>query len=183
MIWNPARRPQANGVVERSQGTGKRWAEPKTCANPQELQRRLNDMDRIQREVYPSIERKQSRSQAYPELQRTDRPYSRAWEKSHWDFELVLEHLAEYSVPRHVDKKGQVSVYNRNHYVGKQYSGRDVYVTLDPVDREWVFSTPEGVQVRRRVAEEITRERIMKLQVTHRRPRPALPRGKTQCRD
>ena len=28
VIWNPPRCPQANGVVERSQGTGKRWAEP-----------------------------------------------------------------------------------------------------------------------------------------------------------
>src|SRR5688500_11212947 len=31
--WNPPRRPQDNGVVERSQGTGKRWGEPHTCAS------------------------------------------------------------------------------------------------------------------------------------------------------
>ena len=31
IIWNPPRRPQDNGVVEHSQGTGKRWAEPATC--------------------------------------------------------------------------------------------------------------------------------------------------------
>jgi transposase InsO family protein len=168
MIWNRPRRPQDNGVVERSQGTGKRWVEPQTCRDPHELQQRLDEMDRIQREVYPSIAG-QSRLQAFPGLQHSQRPYNKAWEQQHWDLELVLAHLAEYSVLRHVDRKGQVSLYNRNHYVGKQYSGRDIYVMLDPIDREWVFSTPEGTQLRRKVAEEISQERILKLQVTHRR--------------
>ena len=168
MIWNPPRRPQHNGVVERSQGTGKRWGEPPTCADPAELQRRLDQMDRIQREVYPSIAG-QSRWQAFAGLQQVTRPYSRTWEKGHWDLALVLAHLADYSVSRQVDCKGQVSVYNRNHYVGKRYAGQALFVQLDPVDREWVFSTPQGLQLRRKAAEEITRERIQKLCVTHRR--------------
>ena len=42
MVWNPPRRPQDNGVIERSQGTGKRWGEPATCADARELQRRLD---------------------------------------------------------------------------------------------------------------------------------------------
>jgi hypothetical protein len=168
MIWNPPRRPQDNGVVERSQGTGKRWGEPKACRDAQELQQRLDDMDRIQREVYPSIHG-QSRWQAFPALEQAHRPYSKAWEKRSWDIELVLAHLADYRVLRRADRKGQVSLYDRKHYVGKQYGGRDVYVHLDPIDREWVFTTPEGTQVRRKVAEEITEERILKLQVTHRR--------------
>src|SRR5579863_4810664 len=54
--WNPPRRPQDNGVVERSQGTAKRWTEPGTCAKPSELQQRLDEMDRIQRQEYPSID-------------------------------------------------------------------------------------------------------------------------------
>jgi len=170
MIWNPPRRPQDNGVVERSQGTGKRWGEPETCRDPQELQQRLNDMDRIQRQAYPSIQGR-SRWEAFPELRQSTRPYSAAWERGAWNIDLVLAHLADYSVTRRVDRKGQVSVYNRNHYIGKQYGGQDAYVVFDPVDEEWVFTTPEGVQLRRKVAEEITRERIMKLQVSHRRPR------------
>jgi hypothetical protein len=168
MIWNRPRRPQDNGVVERSQGTGKRWGEPKTCCDQRELQRRLEEMDRIQREVYPSIQG-QSRWQAFPGLQHADRPYRRTWEKRNWDIERVLTHLADYSVLRRVDRKGQVSVYNRNHYVGRHYGGRDIYVLLDPIDREWVFTTPEGMQLRRKVAAEITHERILKLQVTNRR--------------
>jgi len=168
MIWNPPRRPQDNGVVERSQGTGKRWGEPHTCRALEELQQRLDQMDRIQREVYPSIEGL-SRAQAFPELQHPVRTYTKGWEKRAWDLERVLAHLADYSVPRRVDRKGQVSVYNRNHYVGKPYRGQDVYVVLDPADREWVFITREGVQLRHKAAAEISRERIIHLQVTHRR--------------
>src|SRR5947209_19752233 len=51
---NPPRRPQANGVVERFQGVGKMWAEPSSCDSPAELQRRLDVVDRWQRERYPS---------------------------------------------------------------------------------------------------------------------------------
>jgi hypothetical protein len=43
--FNPPRRPQDNGVIERSQGTGKRWAEPGACANAKELQLPLKDMN------------------------------------------------------------------------------------------------------------------------------------------
>lgn len=182
MVWNPARCPQDNGVVERSQGTGKRWSEPSTCQDADELRRRLADMDRIQREAYPSIHG-QSRWQAFPGLRQVPRPYSKTWEKRHWDLELVLAHMADYSAVRRVDGKGQVSVYDRKHHVGKTYRGQDIYVLLDPVDREWVFATPTGIQLRRKVADELTRERIMKLQVAHRR-RPAFgASGKTLCRD
>ena len=168
MIWNPARRPQDNGVVERSQGTGKRWGEPETCKNADELQRRLDDMDRIQREVYPSING-HSRWQAFPGLQQIARSYNKSWEKRNWDLQLVVDHMANEHALRHVDRKGQVSIYGRSHYVGQKYQGQDVYVFLDPVDREWVIATPAGVQLRRKAAEEITQERILKLQVTNRR--------------
>jgi transposase InsO family protein len=182
MTWNPPRTPQDNGVVERSQGTGKRWTEPSTCKDADELQRRMDDMDRIQREVYPSIQGK-SRWQAFPDLKQVDRPYSKTWEKRHWDLELVLAHMSEYSAVRHVDRKGRVSVYNRHHCVGAAHQGKSIYVFLDPVDREWVFATAEGVQIRRKVAEEITRARIVNLQVTDRRDGASRASGKTQCRD
>ena len=170
MVWNPARTPQDNGVVERSQGTGKRWGEPHTCQDPDELQRRLDDMDRIQREVYPSIEG-QSRWQAFPGLHEVAHPYTKTWEKKHWDIERVLAFMADQNALRRVDGKGQVSVYGRSHYVGQKYQGQDIYVYLDPVDREWVFATAKGVQLRRKVAAEITHERILNLQVTNRRDR------------
>jgi transposase InsO family protein len=167
MMWNPPRSPQDNGVVERSQGTGKRWTEPGTCKDADELQRRIDYMDRIQREVYPNPEGK-SRLQAFPDVHQVPRPYRKTWEQRHWDLQLVLTHLAEYNAVRRVGCSGQVSVYGRDHYVGKKYRGQDIYVFLDPVAREWVFATPAGTQLCRKVAEELTRERIIKLQVSHR---------------
>ena len=167
MMWNPPRSPQDNGVVERSQGTGKRWTEPGTCKDADELQRRIDYMDRIQREVYPNQEGK-SRLQAFPDVHQVPRPYSKTWEQRHWDLQLVLTHLAEYNAVRRVGCSGQVSVYSRDHYVGKKYRGQDIYVFLDPIAREWVFATPAGTQLCRKVAEELTHERIIKLQVSHR---------------
>jgi hypothetical protein len=53
--YNDPRAPTQNAVVERSQGTSKRWGEPQTCASAQELQKRLRRFDSIQRAVYPSL--------------------------------------------------------------------------------------------------------------------------------
>src|ERR1700677_1881525 len=38
--------PQQNPKIERSQGTGKRWAEPKSCRTIAELQANLDQADR-----------------------------------------------------------------------------------------------------------------------------------------
>ena len=86
--WNPPRRPQDNGVVERSQGTAKRWAEPGVCASAAELQRRLEEMDVIQRQEYPSV-RGRSRLEAFPQLAHSGRAYTRAWEQEHWSLTAV----------------------------------------------------------------------------------------------
>lgn len=167
-VCNPPRRPQDNGVVERSQGTGKRWAEPKSCADAGELQERLRDMDQIQRAEYPSVAGR-SRMEAFPELAHSGRVYSAAWEKAHWSLDLVLAHLAGYAVPRKVDRSGTVSLYNANHYVGKLHHKKVIYVYLDPQRREWVFADEDGRQLRTQPAEQLSRRRIQTLTVTVRR--------------
>lgn len=155
-------------MIERSQGTGKRWAEPGTCADAEELQARLRDMDLIQREEYPSVAG-QSRLAAYPDLKHSGRPYSLTWERKHWRLDLVLAHLAGYVVPRKVDKCGTVSLYNSNHYVGTIHGGKLVYVMLDPHRCEWIFTDDQGHQLRAQPAEQLCRKRIETLTVTHRR--------------
>jgi len=170
LIWNPPCRPDKNGVVERSQGVGKQWAEPFACDTPAELQRRLNRMDRVQREKYPSIHG-QSRSEAYPDLQHSGRCYDAAWEKQHWSLDRVVDYLADYVVSRRVDRAGLVSIYNRNYYVGKHYQGQPLQVFLDPTTLHWVFADAEGRELRTHPAEQISRERIVGLQVTNRRLR------------
>ena len=179
ITFNPPRRPQDNGVIERSQGTGKRWAEPGACANAAELQRRLKDMDVIQREEYPSLQGR-SRLAVYPELKHSGRAYSRRWEHQHWRLDSVLEHLAGYAVPRQVDSSGSVSVYNTTYYVGKRYTGKRVYVSVDPLRREWLFRDAQGNQVRTQPAEQLCRERIVSLMVSDRRQRSG---RQNRCRD
>lgn len=170
VTWNRPRRPQQNGVVERSQGVSKRWAEPHTCADAAELRRRLGEMDAVQREEYPSIGGK-SRSEAFPGLAHSGRPYSRGREAREWSPGRALGHVAEYVVVRRVDGNGKVSLYDRGHWVGKQWSGQDLYVSLDPDAVEWVFTGRDGREVRRRPASELTQANIVGLRVS--RPRGA----------
>ena len=162
--WNTPRRPQENGVVERSQGTAKRWAEPGACATGAELQRRLEVMDHIQRQEYPSVDGR-SRLEAFPQLAHSERAYTPAWERAHWSLARVAAHLSGYTLPRRVDKSGTVSVYNRNHYVGKIHHRKTVHVMLDPEAIEWIFADEKGQQLRSRPATEISRKAIMGLTV------------------
>ena len=168
MIWNTPRRPQENGVVERSQGTGHRWCEPGTCESPMELQSRLEKMDRLHREVYPYRERL-SRLAYYPGLAHTGRPYSTELEAALWDWRRVTAHLSGYVGARRVNKNGDVSIYDRAYYVGVRFQGQEVYVTFDPETIEWVFSDASGRELRHKAAREITPERVMALDVTNRR--------------
>ncbi|HSU83282.1 MAG TPA: hypothetical protein VLR69_12745 [Thermoanaerobaculia bacterium] len=170
MIWNPPRRPQANGVVERSQGTGKRWAEPGTCRDVAELRLRLEEQDDIQRALYPRF-KGLSRMEAFPGLKHSGRAYRPDEEERAWDLEPVLSHLADYVLVRRVDGSGTVSVYNKSRYVGKALCGRDVYITLDPLAVEWTYSGPDGVCYRRQKAEELTAERVRGLNVSRHRQR------------
>jgi hypothetical protein len=168
MIWNTPARPQENGVVERSQGTAKSWAEPATCDDPEQLRGRLERMDRIQREAYPGADGR-SRREAHPGLAHSGRAYDAAREGADWDMGPVKAHLAECVARRRVDRKGRVSIYNRERYVGVIHGGKEVHVMFDPEANEWVFADERGQKLGSKPAEEIDRERIMGLTVTHRR--------------
>jgi hypothetical protein len=115
--------------------------------------------------------RGRSRLEAFPELAHSGRAYTRAWERAHWSLAAVAAHLAGYAVPRRVDKSGTVSVYNRNHYVGKCHAGKTVHVMFDPEAIEWIFADEKGQQLRSRPATEISRKAIIGLMVTNRRKR------------
>ncbi len=136
--FNPPRQPQKNGVVERFQGVGKQWSEPHTCHTPAELEARFVHLDRLQRERYP-VQAEQSRRELFPELKHSGRPYSRRWERRHWDAKRMRYFLAEHVVPRTVDESGTVSVYYRTLYVGKKHRRQTVYITFDPEDGQWVI--------------------------------------------
>jgi hypothetical protein len=165
---NPPRCPQANGVVERGQGVGKQWCEPWTCASGVELQRRLEEMDRVQREVYP-VRCGQSRLAAYPGLKHSGQTYDPSQEESTWDLQKVWDLVGTHRVPRQVDRGGKLSVYNRSYSVGVIWAGRTVWVGLDPVEGQWTFQDEHGYEIRRQPAKELSRESICGMEVTHRR--------------
>jgi hypothetical protein len=165
---NPPRRPQANGVVERSQGVGKQWSEPSSCESAAELQRRLDVVDRWQRERYPSVKGR-SRMEAHPGLAHSGRPYDPATEPQTWELPKVWELMGTHRVPRHVDKQGKLSVYNRPYSVGVAWAGRTVWVGFDPLKGDWTFQEGQGLEIRRQIAEELTREVVTAMEVTSRR--------------
>jgi hypothetical protein len=162
--WNDPGRPQQNGTVERSQGTTQRWAEPGRCGSVAELQQTVDEADRCQRELYP-FRPGQTRWSAYPGLRHSARRYRVTQEARLWRIGPVLAHLAEYVVPRRVDQKGLISIWNRNHYVGTAYARQLVWVRLDPERREWVISDEGGNQIRIRPSRELTKERIRRLDI------------------
>lgn len=164
MHWNTPRRPQENGVIERSQGLASAWAEPRQCQTVRQLQSRLNRADQLQREVYPSI-RKQSRLAAYPELNHSGRRYSLRWEQQHWDWQRVLDHLSAYCVPRHVDQSGKIGLYHDKLFVGCLHKGRDVLLQFDPERLEWLVSDEQGNQLRTVPATSWTPHAVQHLEV------------------
>jgi hypothetical protein len=160
--WNDPCHPEQNPKVERSQGTGSRWAEPWTCRSARDLQRRFDREDRVQREWYPAVAGR-GRLAAFPDLAHSGRRYTRGWERRHWDLGQAVQQLAAYQAVRKVSTAGHVGVYDTSYYVGRQYAGQSVYVQLDPEALVWVVSDPAGRQVRTHAAKQITRARIRAL--------------------
>lgn len=149
VAWIPPRTPQDNGVVERGQGVAKAWAEPQRCRSMAELQRRLDEEDRVQRESYPHAGAA-SRMAAYPGLAHSGRPYDAAWEQAHWSWGAVLEYLGGSQVTRRVDGSGKIGLYHEKVYVGTVNRGKDVVVQFDAAAAEWVVSDRGGVELCRR---------------------------------
>jgi hypothetical protein len=164
---NRPRCPQANGVVERSQGTAKRWADPGSCAGIDELRRRLAEEDRRQRQEYPALGGL-SRLEAHPALLHSGRGYALAWERACWDLEAATRVLAGVTVSRKVSREGKVSLYDRAYVVGAAYRGEAVEVRLDAAAGAWVFGRG-GAELRRQRAVELDRERIMALSISRQR--------------
>jgi transposase InsO family protein len=167
MTWNRPRQPQENGVIERSQGTANRWCEPWTCDTPEELQTRLERMDQIYRASYP-YKAVQSRTAYYPGLTDSGHPYTIESESQLWDWSRITTHLSTYVVVRQVDPRGYVSIYNRNRYVGKIHQGKRVSVMYDPETNEWLFADAQGHYLSRKLADELSPQRVLDLDVTRR---------------
>jgi hypothetical protein len=166
--------PEDNPLVERSQRTALDWGEPGKHDTPEQLQARLDEEDRIQREVY-RFDGERSRMEVYPELRWLGNPYSAgAWEAIFWDHLKALACLAQVRLDRRVDKDGRVSLYDHRHQLGPGCRGQQVSVTFCAVGQEWVFWQHDR-EVSRGPAWYLSAENICGLQV-RRRPQRAQQR-------
>jgi hypothetical protein len=163
--------PQQNPKIERSQGTGKRWAEPGRCQSVAELQAHLDEADGIQRAEYPTRGGR-SRMELFPELCHSGRKYSQSWEEQTWSLRRVEAQLAEYIAIRKVSATGQVKVYDRSRYIGKPYVGQYVQMHYDPERHQWIVADQEGREIRHLDAPEINHEEIVKCIFRKKRPEP-----------
>lgn len=164
LIFKPPRQPQYNGVVEKSQDTGQRWCEPSTATTVVQLQARLDVMDQVQREEYPSLQGR-SRLAVFPELQSPPRPYTRRWESRAWDLRRAQDYLAGFVAVRQANKQGQISIYARRVSVGAQNRRKAVVVQYDADTQAWLLSDTDGRLLREVAAPEICRERILAVNI------------------
>jgi hypothetical protein len=176
--WNPARQPWLNPKVERTNGVTQQWVEIGSCPDHATLKERLAWACRLQRERYPALAGR-TRLETYPELTHIARPYSEESEPTLWQLSRVDAFLAGRSWRRRADRYGSIWLYNRGHTLGKAHAGKEVQVRFDPETRHWVvYDESSGAPLVRFIAHELSRERILSLEVSHRRP----PRTKKRDR-
>jgi hypothetical protein len=167
-IWNPPARPTCNPKVERSNGLTQQWGELRTCDDCAEAARRLDWVCRIQREEYPAI-RGRARIEVSPELRAPRREYQPAREPALWDLARVDAFLARGCWRRLADCNGRISIYGHGRSVGRPRARREMVVRFDAPARCWLVYQTDGEPIARLPAIELTRERILALQVSRRR--------------
>jgi hypothetical protein len=181
--WNRPRHKQGNAVIERGHGVCQRWVEAHTCQSPEELQERLAHFTTLQRERYPAIAG-QSRIAAFPALMAGGRPYDPTQDAESWDEHRVWAILEPRVWVRRVDKVGRISLLNRALPVGKAWARQEVTVRVQLIDDRphWHIRDAQGVLLRQHPAPELSRERLLALDVSHRRPPRRRPPAKPRVR-
>lgn len=164
VVWNPVYCSEANGVVERTHGVLALWTEPACCASREELQRRLTWAIALQRGAYP-VGEAPNRLAAFPSLLSHPRPYTLDQEDPLWNLQRVDAFFAQQMWERRVSPLGQISLYDHHYSVGRAFARQTIFVRFDPASREWVFLTPEAQELKRHPTRELTRKRILALQV------------------
>jgi hypothetical protein len=168
VVWNRPARPQENGVVERFNGLLTSWGEPERCGSWQAWTQSVARVVQVQREIYPAV-KGQSRMKAHPELLQNPRLF-REDEEGSWRIERVRQYLGGGFWKRLVNKQGQITLYRRPYTVGRAWAGRTVFVRLDAKTNDWVVRDPEGEELKRHPARELSAERIWALDINYVKP-------------
>lgn len=174
MEWIPPGQPQHNGKVERGNGVAQQWAAPAACPSRRRLQARLDRECAVQRERYPAVAGR-PRSEAYPGLSHSGRPYRQGDEGRAWDLARVDRFLSGLTLYRRANARGAIWLYGEGRVLGRAHRGKEVRARLDAPAREWVVTDLQGSELKRLPAAELSRERIMALRVGKRRARRRPP--------
>jgi hypothetical protein len=164
-IWNRPARPTQNAKVERQNGTIQRWGEPALIADFVAWESRLEWVERMQREGFPT-DAGPTRVEAHPGLLVPRQRYGASRESEQWQLERVTAYLAQWAWPRKVSPKGQISIYGKAYRVGEEYGGQPVWLRFDAATHEWVVWDAEGQELVRHAADQITTERICQLRIS-----------------
>lgn len=168
--WIDPGQPQQNSRVERGNGVTQQWAEPGSCSTRSQLQMRLHKECEVQRERYPSVAG-MSRLEAYPDLRHSGRPYRASDERRSWDLTRVDRFLSGLTLHRRANRHGAIWIYGEPRNLGRPRGGQEVRARFDPSDRQWVVTDLDGRELKRFPAPELSRERILRLEVGKTHPR------------
>ena len=73
-------------------------------------------------------------AEAHEHYRKSIQPYDPAREESTWDLQKVWDLMGSHRVPRLVDRRGKLSLYNRPYSMGVVWASRTVWVGFDPVE-------------------------------------------------
>lgn len=165
-LFGRPRQSTDNAVVERCHGVLEGWVEPHRCAHMGDLEQRLSEYTRIQREVYP-VRNDQSRLHQFPVLECNPHAYALEQEETDWDLERVLKYVANYTFTRMVEKNGRMTLMTHEYSLGRNYRSQRITAQLDPISQQWVVKDRFGEIVGRFPALQFNYLTLAQMTLTH----------------
>jgi hypothetical protein len=169
-LFGRPRHSTDNAVVERSHGVLNGWVEPQHCANFADLQARLLEFTRFQRQRYPACQG-QSRLEAYPALLSQPRPYDPDHDAKLWSHQAIFDYLASFRFQRKVEVNGRINILSREYSLGTAFRGLTLAIQMDAQQRQWIVYDDYGVELRQIEPKDLTYETVFNMALTSRHKR------------
>lgn len=161
ITWNKPYCPQMNNRVEKMQDTTQRWAEVNRCKNLEDLQDKLNQQIKIQRETFPVVRLKgKTRLQEFPQLETSRRIFS----PQDFNPQRVYDFFSKKIFTRKVSSAGQITHFGQKISVGSGYKEQYVQLQLDKDKLEWTI-TANHKAVKNESASNLSPDRILNMTV------------------
>ena len=143
------------------QDTTQRWAEVSKCKHLEELQDKLNQQIKIQRETFPVVRLKnKTRLQEFPQLETSRRIFS----PQDFNPQRVYDFFAKKIFTRKVSSVGQITHFGQKIRVGRLYKEQYVQLQLDKHKLEWII-TANHKDVKKVPATNLSPDRILNMTV------------------